>query len=1162
MQNSATPKWSAQILDRTYRLLDRLGQGGMGTVFRAIRLLDGTPVAVKLVAPPDSTSAQASVRTDHLFRLALAREFQTLASLHHPHVVRVFSYGFDQRLGPYVAMELLENSRSLLAAGMDLSLLDKVQLVVQLLRALSYVHQRGVIHRDIKSGNVLVTAGAEGPEVKLVDFGISTGKGQTARLAGTVEYMAPELLLGYPPSPASDLWAVGILLHQLLTGRLPFESQTPTAVLSGILGASSEETVTPTVAGIMAHYRSARKATGPESDWSLATLDLKDSRHAVRPAAPSASHAELDSLAVYPGALGTVLQKLLARQPEERYQAAQAVLPHLARAVDLELPVETASTRESFLQATALIGREAELSTLQADLESAFAGHGNALLLGGESGIGKSRLLAELRTLALVHGAWVTEGHSVPQGGAFFHEFLPFLRTLCLRVEVTDPEAAVLKDLIPEVAQLLARPIPGAPTANPAETLQRLVDTLVGLLSRLERPLVLIFEDLHWGRSESLELLSRLQEQLGGLPVLWVGSYRSDERPNLPERLPAARSLRLGRLGRASIEELTASMLGDGGRRPALIEYLERQTEGNMFFLVEVVRALAESAGELRRIGQGELPEQVLTSGIERIIERRLSRVRETYRPMLAYCAVLGRQLDPRLLAHQFPTFTLQDFLIEGANAAVLENVGTEWQFAHDKLREGTLRYLQPTERQQLHCQIAEGMETLYRQGQRLAQSLVLAYHFRESGRLERAIPYLLQAGAQARQLCLLEDARAQYDAAEAALAQLPESLAMQRHRIDLLLLRIQASLLTDALEIQLRREQEAKRLLKSICGAEGPAPEEQQREARLNLHIGQVYYFAGQPAAAIDHFQRVLSQADKLAEPELLVFPAFVTGQALTAQGHMKAGQALLEQAVGPLEQIGSVFDSLRGGMLHAIAKGASGQYRQSVAQMRSLQEKAHRINQLTARGMSEALSMVLYRLGGDWPALHEAAMASLDYVRRSGDKVYLFCSLGFAGWAEAALGQNARAAESFAQAFELARAGDSRLLLKDWIEAAQAEGALLADKPAEALTLARDLLYRSKKANLVLSAGIAERVWGCALSLLGHSQEEAETHLRHSLRIHSESGNILDAAQTEQWWGRISLTRGNKAAAQEHFHRAHSIFESAGCEYAAKQTQQEAME
>jgi serine/threonine protein kinase len=138
------------VVDRTYILHDQLGQGGMGAVFEAENRSNGERVALKLVSG-ELAAADGPEETGIARRhLALAREFQTLASLHHPNVVRVLGYGFDRERGPYYTMELLRSPQTLLQASTGRPLREKILLLAQLLRALDYVHRRGIYHRDIK----------------------------------------------------------------------------------------------------------------------------------------------------------------------------------------------------------------------------------------------------------------------------------------------------------------------------------------------------------------------------------------------------------------------------------------------------------------------------------------------------------------------------------------------------------------------------------------------------------------------------------------------------------------------------------------------------------------------------------------------------------------------------------------------------------------------------------------------------------------------------------------------------------------------------------------------------------------------------------------------------------------------------------------------------
>ena len=218
----------------------------MGRVYRALDRLRGTEVALKqlLVAPShravDDTGSEHSPPRHHICEIpllgggtlrlgsdsddweqkasaeglsALAEEFRTLTTLRHPNVISVLDYGFDAAGQPFYTMELLVQAEPLLQFAHGRPLKQQLELVIQVLHALTYLHRRGIVHRDLTPSNVLVVSGPEGPLVKVLDFGlaIDAERGNTTSAAGTLLYMAPEIFHGEPASVASDLYAIGAM---------------------------------------------------------------------------------------------------------------------------------------------------------------------------------------------------------------------------------------------------------------------------------------------------------------------------------------------------------------------------------------------------------------------------------------------------------------------------------------------------------------------------------------------------------------------------------------------------------------------------------------------------------------------------------------------------------------------------------------------------------------------------------------------------------------------------------------------------------------------------------------------------------------------------------------------------------------------------------------
>ncbi|HEX2623266.1 MAG TPA: serine/threonine-protein kinase, partial [Phototrophicaceae bacterium] len=459
------------LINHRYQLLERIGEGGMGVVFRAQDRLLNQVIALKSVTylsqPTDKIPSQVFSDT----RMNMAQEFRITAGLRHPNIVSVLDYGFDAKGLPYYTMPLLLHAKSLTDAAKDYDVQHKTLILVDLLQALIYLHRHGVIHRDLKPENVLIVRD-EG--VRVLDFGIATRDTSSEDIVGTLHYIAPEVLQTKPASSSSDLYAVGVIAFELYAGRKPFEGED----LSGVI---------------------------------LKTAYEKPPLHL---------------LPIDPGLVDFV-GCLLAKKPEERYASATHALNELSRLIGIA-GGESLETRESLLQAAQFVGRETELAQLQQALDQAQTGKGSAWLIGGESGVGKSRLLEELRVRALVAGMLTLRGQAVEGGGLRYQLWRDVLPQLILSTTISDLEAGILHEIVPHIALLLEREvIPAAPVMGAGQQ-QRLTETICDLFQRQTQPMLLLLEDLQW-TTESLDVLKALLPMVQDLPLLIVGSYRPDE---------------------------------------------------------------------------------------------------------------------------------------------------------------------------------------------------------------------------------------------------------------------------------------------------------------------------------------------------------------------------------------------------------------------------------------------------------------------------------------------------------------------------------------------------------------------------------------------------------------------------------------------------------
>ncbi|MEP7287714.1 MAG: protein kinase [Chloroflexota bacterium] len=1094
------------LTGKRYVLRDQIGQGGMGVVYRATDRLTGQSIALKRVTTPSDQLLFAS-RGDSLdLRLSLAREFQMLASLRHPNIINVLDYGFDEERQPFFTMDLLENAQTLSQAGKNQPINVQVGLIIQVLQALVYLHRRGIVHRDLKPSNVLVVEG----HVRVLDFGLSLMRQQPEEMtgmstAGTFAYMAPEGLEGGQITESADLYSVGIMAYELFTGKHPFNTENITTLITEIL------TVSP-------------------------NLDLVNESPAIV----------------------SVIHDLLAKKPENRYGSASQVIADFSQAIDQPVPSETTAIRESYLQSARLVGRDTELAELSSALTTTLDGHGSSWLIGGESGVGKSRFVSELRTLALVKGAVVLRGQAISEGSNLYQTWREVLRWLSLITEMDDTEASVLKAIVPDIPLLLEREVADAPELDPKVAQERLLQVTEQLLRRQPQPLVIVLEDLHWAGSESLEMLIRLNAMVENIPVMILGSYRDDESPDLPSTLPGMRVLKLNRLTEAGIGELSESMLGEVGRQAQVISLLQRETEGNVFFLVEVVRALAEEAGQLDQIGKITLPHNLFVGGVQKVIQRRLSRVPAQDYPLLQVAAVTGRQLDLILLKELAPAkFDLERWLSTCGDAAVLAVQDEQWRFAHDKLREGVLIDLPQDTRKGLHKRIAETIELLYPNANE--QMASLAYHFAQAEIWDKAFSYLVKAGDSAASLYATVEARTHYSEALRVLTHLPDSLDNTRSRIDTTIKQVSMSFAAENPEKNLALLSELETSAKALVAVENPLAEDRLRLGRVHFWIGRVYYYRNQPREAVGYFRQVLAIAQEFHDAELLAIPAAVIGRALSNQGHFGRSRLLVTQAAPALEKAGNWTEWVWANGYIGITRAARGEYAIGLAEGERALTRALEINYLTSVAAAHTMLYFISLFGGDTSRMLQEGKAMVEVAEQSGDMLFIYLGSGLGAWAESRLGNHAAAYEQIAKSKEVAESMGGQLVLADIISAVNAEIAYNAGRIEEAVKLAQESIDKAKTAGGVYAECVAQRVLGMALAASAPPRwDEAEAAMSVSVQGFQNGENLLEAARTQRAWGVVCRDRHNSAAALEHLQAAATQFALSELAHELEPTQQ----
>ena len=293
--------------------------------------------------------------------------------------------------------------------------------------------------------------------------------------------------------------------------------------------------------------------------------------------------------------------------------------------------------------------------------------------------------------------------------------------------------------------------------------MDRIAFAIVNVIKRYDKPAVLILEDLQWA-IESLEPLRHFMRSIDSSHWLVIGTYRNDEKPDLPNEIAGIHTISLPRLEMDAVQELSVSILGSAGTNSDLLNLLQRETEGNAFFIVEVVNALAEQAGNLNRIEQLHLPERIITGGIRAAIQRRVESLPRWGRILLDHVAIAGRELDSQL-TEMLATQKLQDsrsfdeWLNTCAERGILTIEEQMWRFSHDKIRETVIDSIDQSDLPDYHRNVAIAIESVY-EGHTNDHSESLLSHWQNASDAEKILQYIPPVVEQVKM-------RGQYDLAE-----------------------------------------------------------------------------------------------------------------------------------------------------------------------------------------------------------------------------------------------------------------------------------------------------------------------------------------------------------------------------------------------------------
>ncbi|MDY6934421.1 MAG: diguanylate cyclase [Spirochaetota bacterium] len=751
---------SGKTINQRYRIVEKIDEDLLSIYWRATMVSSNDEVAIRLLKHVNST-----YRVEDLIRLK--KEIEIISKIDHPCITKIidideYTESPDSVNYTFIVTESIQGislysyliKNAMLTDPFEALEEDKaLEIIANISEALQIVHENGIVHRDLNPENIwLIPGNGHISQIKISGFGLMELKElskikRSEDIITTFSYMSPEAsgIVNKKIDERSDLYSLGVLFYQLLTGKLPFIGNDVNTILHKHI--------------------------------------------AMEPSSPSMINRKISH------ELDAIISKLLKKDQDERYQSAMGLLVDIHKVWYGERGFElgTADRRLRLSFQTGLIGRDKELTLLKELYNNASESKGSICLIGGEAGSGKTRLVEELRGEVFDKGGIFISGKCFAGRNKMpyqvFHdalnEYLDSYNKLNDRIKieirdgirgVTGELGEIILNLNPSMQNILGdvKPIIRLDGDIENERFMNVASNLFCSLGIDGTPIVLFLDDLHWADESSLLLLIEIADKIKRSPLLILGTYRDNEISEkhglnrIIKDFHGISKVKVNLFDSLQLESLVTSILGiKGSDLPhEVIDYIFEKSKGNPFFGIELLRQLLDEEVIIRgitdwtidndKIEMIEVPDSVIE-----IVLKRIKLLGEEERDLIAYGAIIGSKFDIDLLfklseINQERILTIIDKAID---LQLLEKSPFDQRkllFVHDRVRDAFCHELSTERERMIHLKIAQALEV---QGRNDDVIFSLARHYTEAEEHDKSLKYLIPAGNIAKERYANEEA-------------------------------------------------------------------------------------------------------------------------------------------------------------------------------------------------------------------------------------------------------------------------------------------------------------------------------------------------------------------------------------------------------------------